>query len=339
MAACLLYAANRWIAQPLYGWPFLHGHLNDLLLIPAALPLTLGIQKWTGLRSHDLPPMIPEILGHLLAWSLVAELAAPSIFPWAIADPYDVLAYSVGAIFAAAWWNGSAIAERAREALKPAKIAQFDPLASHYDWMELLLAGRKLERCRNALWNEIPFLEDVLLVGEGHGKFLAALVRRNPNARVTYVDASAKMLQVARQRLVRATLPIDHVEFVRAELPAWKPSPQRYDLIVTHFFLDCFPHEQLSAVIKTLKRGARPGACWLISDFQIPPVGLARLRAQIIHRLMYAFFRVVTKLPAAALVSPQPFLRECGFVQVCRAEFDRGLLFAELWKRPRPTLT
>jgi SAM-dependent methyltransferase len=259
LAACLFYAANRWIAQPLCGWPILHGHLNDLLLIPAALPLTLGIQKWTGLRSHDLPPTIPEIFGHLLAWSLVAELAAPSIFPWAIGDPYDVLAYSVGAIFAAAWWNGSAIAERARGALKPAKIAQFDPLASHYDWMELLLAGRKLESCRNALWNEIPFLEDALLVGEGHGKFLAALVRRNPNARVTYVDASAKMLEVARQRLVRAALPIDHVEFVRAELPAWKPSPQRYDLIVTHFFLDCLPHEQLSAVIKTLKRGRAAG--------------------------------------------------------------------------------
>jgi hypothetical protein len=35
--------------------------------------------------------------------------------------------------------------------LQPSQVAKFDNLARHYDWMELLLAGGKLERCRNAL--------------------------------------------------------------------------------------------------------------------------------------------------------------------------------------------
>jgi hypothetical protein len=48
---------------------------------------------------------------------------------------------------------------------------------------------------------------------------------------------------------------------------------------------------------------------------------------------MYGFFRVVTKLPASSLVSPQPFLRQHGFVRVRREEFDHGLLSTELWKR------
>jgi hypothetical protein len=48
---------------------------------------------------------------------------------------------------------------------------------------------------------------------------------------------------------------------------------------------------------------------------------------------MYGFFRIVTKLPASALVCPQPFLGRNGFVRVRRAEFDSGLLCAELWKR------
>jgi hypothetical protein len=82
-----------------------------------------------------------------------------------------------------------------------------------------------------------------------------------------------------------------------------------------------------------LQKAARPGACWLVSDFQVPKTGFKRLRAQVIHRLMYGFFRIVTKLPASALVSPQPFLRRYGFVCVRRAEFDSGLLCAELWKR------
>ena len=219
------------------------------------------------------------------------------------------------------------------DALQPAPTAQFDHLARHYDFMETLLAGRKLERCRNAFWDEIPAVESALLVGEGHGKFLKSLLQRNPSVQVTCVDASARMLEVARKRLLRAALPIDHVQFIRAEVPAWNPPAERYDLVATHFFLDCFQRDQLAAVVSSLRRATRPGAWWIVSDFQIPRAGLKRLRALVIHRLMYGFFRIATKLPASALVLPQPFLRQNGFVRVSRSEFDWGLLCAELWKR------
>jgi ubiquinone/menaquinone biosynthesis C-methylase UbiE len=339
LSACSFYAVNRWLIEPICAWPFLHEYFNDLLLIPAALPLVLGLQRWIWLRNHDGPPTASEIFGHLMVWSLVSELAGPFIFPWAISDVLDVSAYSLGALVAGAWWNRRALASWMTDALEPSPTARFDHLARHYDWMELLLAGGKLERCRNAFWNEIPSLQNALLAGEGHGKFLASLLKRNPAARVTCVDASAKMLEIARERLLRAALPLDRVEFICAELPAWKPPAERYDLIATHFFLDCFPRDQLVAVIDSLQKAARPGGRWLMSDFQIPQVSFWRLRAKIIHRLMYSFFRLVTKLPASEVISPQPFLRQCGFVRVCRAEFDRGLLFAELWKRAQRALT
>ena len=333
LSACLLYAVNRWLIEPIYKSPFLHDHFDDLLLIPAALPLILGLQRWIGLRNHDRPPTASEIFGHLLIWSLASELVGPVIFPWAVGDVRDVLAYTLGAVVAGVWWNRKVLAGRVRDALRPSSTARFDHLARHYDWMERLLAGGKLERCRNAFWDEIPSLESALLVGEGHGKFLASLLKRHPGVKVTCVDASSRMLEVARKRLLHAALPLNGVEFLRAELPAWNPPAKRYDLVATHFFLDCFPPDQLAAVINSLQEAARPGACWLVSDFQIPHTGLKRLRARIIHRLMYGFFRIVTKLPASALVSPQPFLRRNGFVRVRRAEFDWGLLCAELWKR------
>jgi ubiquinone/menaquinone biosynthesis C-methylase UbiE len=333
LSACLLYAVNRWLIEPVCKWPFLHEHFNDLLLIPAALPLVLGLQRWLGLRNHDLPPMPSEIFRHLVIWSLVSELLGPLIFPWAVGDILDVFAYALGGLAAGVWWNQRALVGRLKESVRPSQTAQFDRIAGYYDWMETLLAGRKLERCRNAFWDEIPFLENALLVGEGHGKFLASLLQRDPGVRVTCVDASSRMLEIARQRLISAALPADRVEFIRAELPAWNPPAGRYDLLATHFFLDCFPGEELAGVVNCLREAARPGAYWLVSDFQIPGTGLRRLRARIIHRLMYGFFRVVTKLPASALVAPQPFLRQNGFVRVRRAEFDWGLLCAELWKR------
>ena len=331
-SACLFYTVNRWVIEPICTWPILHEHFNDLLLIPAALPLVLRLQRWAGLRNHDLPPTVSEIFGHLLIWSLISEALGPFIFRWSVGDMLDVAAYTFGALIAGVWWNRFALSKSITRSFQPSRVARFDHIAKHYDWMESLLAGTKLERCRNALWDDIPRFDNALLVGEGHGKFLVSLLRRNPGAKVTCVDASEGMLEIARERLRRAALPVDGVEFIRAELPAWNP-PERYDLLATHFFLDCFPREQLCAVINTLQSAARPGACWVVSDFQIPQAGFKRFRAQIIHRLMYSFFRIVTKLPASTLVSPQPFLRQCGFVRVRRTEFDWGLLCAELWKR------
>jgi ubiquinone/menaquinone biosynthesis C-methylase UbiE len=333
LSACFLYSANRWLIKPVCAWPFLQHHFDDLLLIPAALPLILGLQRRLKLRNHDRPPTVAEIFGHLLVWSVISELLGPSIFPWAVRDLLDVVAYALGAVVAGFWWNRKILLNRMTDALQPAPTAQFDHLAGHYDLMETLIAGEKLERCRNAFWDEIPPVESALLVGEGHGKFLASLLQRYPSVEVTCVDASARMLEVARERLLRAALPIDRVQFIQAEVPAWSPPAERYDLVATHFFLDCFPRDQLAAVIGCLQRAARPGAWWLVSDFQIPRAGLKRLRALVIHRLMYGFFRLATKLPASALVLPQPFLRQNGFVRVSRSEFDWGLLFAELWKR------
>jgi ubiquinone/menaquinone biosynthesis C-methylase UbiE len=333
LAACALYALNRWFVGPACSWPFVHLYFDDLLLIPAALPVILGIQRWWGLRTHDLPPTAAEIFGHLVVWSLIAELVGPFLFPWVVGDPGDVAAYGVGAVLAGTWWNRVGLRNVVTSAVQPSPVACFDHLAKHYDWMESLLAGGKLENCRNALWDDIPPLKSALLVGEGHGRFLISLLKRYPAATVTCVDASEQMLNVARRRLQREPFSLQKVEFVHAALPSWNPPRQCYDLIATHFFLDCFPREQLGAVISALEPALRPGACWLVADFQVPRGGFRRQRARVIHWLMYGFFRLATKLPASRLVSPRPFLRGHGFIRVRREEFDWGLLVAELWRR------
>src|ERR1044071_8046631 len=77
----------------------------------------------------------------------------------------------------------------------------FDALAPHYRWMEFMLAGEKLQRCRTAFLNEIRGAWNILLLGEGPGRCLLECVRRFANARITCVDASGPMLTQARRRL------------------------------------------------------------------------------------------------------------------------------------------
>lgn len=106
VAACALYALNRWWLRAHVGGVFLRGYFNDLLLIPAALPLVLWMHRRTGLRADDARPRWREIALHLVVWSVVAEAIAPHLMRWTTGDWRDVLAYSAGALAAGCWWNG-----------------------------------------------------------------------------------------------------------------------------------------------------------------------------------------------------------------------------------------
>ena len=79
---------------------------------------------------------------------------------------------------------------------------------------------------------------------------------------------------------------------------------------------------------------AAPGAAWLLADFQMPSGGLRRCRARVIHAMMYAFFRLVARLPARRLTPPDEFLKAQGFVLAERRTSEWGLLHTDLWERP-----
>jgi ubiquinone/menaquinone biosynthesis C-methylase UbiE len=204
----------------------------------------------------------------------------------------------------------------------------FDMLAPHYRWMERVLAGQKLQRCRTEFLPKIPAPKRALLMGEGHGRFLSDFVKRFPNSEVVCVDASEKMLAQAQRSITDAA----KIEFVAADILDWKPQKE-FDLIVTNFFLDCFTAEQLTIVIKKLADAAPAEANWLVADFCEPATGWKKWRARWILASMYLFFRFATNLPASHLTPPDGFLAQNGFVLQKRAYYDWGLLHADLWRR------
>ncbi len=209
----------------------------------------------------------------------------------------------------------------------------FDRLAPHYRWMEAVLAGSKLQRCRTAFLERVRSAENALILGEGNGRFLQEFLKANAHARVTCLDASRRMLEMARQRVETNTDDLSRVEFVQANALRWNGAERKYDLVVTHFFLDCFPPEPLELLIRNVAANATPQATWLLADFQKPATGMRRWRAALILKMMYAFFGVMTALPAKRLTAPDPFLRELGFQLSERRESEWGLLHSDLWLR------
>ncbi len=209
----------------------------------------------------------------------------------------------------------------------------FDSLAPVYRLMEGIAAGKKLQRCRTAFLEEIEIPRNILTLGEGHGRFLCACRRRFPEAAITCVDTSKGMIRQARQALVKEGLSDQGVTFVEADALAWLPPVAEFDLIVTHFFLDCFRADQLDVIVPRMARAGTSHATWLVADFQTAPHGWRRLRSQAILAIMYRFFRVFALLPAKELVPPDEFLLRSGFSLNRRVEMEWGLLKSEWWTR------
>ncbi len=112
--------------------------------------------------------------------------------------------------------------------------------------MEGLTAGGKLQRCRVAFLREIPVPRNVLLAGEGHGRILPECAKRFPEAKIVVVDSSQRMLDISGRKADP-----ERVEFVLADLLEWEAPRGQFDLIVTNFFLDCFPPGELARSLRT----------------------------------------------------------------------------------------
>ena len=208
----------------------------------------------------------------------------------------------------------------------------FDALAPYYRALEFILAGSLLHRCRTTFLEDAAQARTALLLGEGPGRYLVELLRVNPLVRVTCVDSSARMLTVARQRVWARGLSNQRVRFVCADWADWSGEGGPFDLVATHFVLDCFRADQLAELVPKVGASVSSSAIWVLSDFREPARGWQRIRARIVLKLAYLFFRSATGLSASQLTPPDPFLEADGFQLVQRRLFHHGLLHADLWR-------
>ena len=103
--SCSLYVLNRWGIKPHTHNAFMRFHFNDLLLMPAALPVLLWVQRGLRLRTNDDPPTWNEIALYTVFWSILFEVIGPHLIRGVTGDPWDVAVYFIGAIGAGLWWN------------------------------------------------------------------------------------------------------------------------------------------------------------------------------------------------------------------------------------------
>ena len=218
----------------------------------------------------------------------------------------------------------------------PASAPNFNRLARIYRWLEYFTFGPFLWRCRTHFIPELAHYRHALILGDGDGRFTALLLRENPEIKIHAVDASPRMIEslrhASKRHAARLTTEV-------ADIRTWKPAAfAKYDLIVTHFFLDCLATEEVAALGSRLSPAVDPNALLLVSEFAIPPTIFGRIIATPLVGALYRAFRLITHLRQQSLPDHPNALTVSGWAIQQESTQLFGLLLTQLWRHPSRTL-
>lgn len=211
----------------------------------------------------------------------------------------------------------------------PSAEPGFDCLARVYRWMEWLTFGPFLSRCRNFFLNDLKYCRRALVLGDGDGRFTARLLAHNPEIRVDAVDGSASMLS---ELLRRTGSDRSRVAIRRADLRGWTPRESAYDLVVTHFLLDCLSPDEVALLVRRVRPRISPHAVWLVSEFRVPAGWFGHIVARPLIRFLYWSFGLLTGLKVRCLPDHDKELAGAGFALKREHHSLCGLLVSQIWE-------
>jgi SAM-dependent methyltransferase len=213
----------------------------------------------------------------------------------------------------------------------------FNRLASIYRWMEFFSFGPWLALTRNAFLKDMEHCRRALVLGDGDGRFTRRLLQTNHSVHVDAMDASSAMLEGL---LRRAGLDAHRVRVHHCDLRTWQPTPvterESYDLITTHFILDCLTDHEVQSLAGKARSLCSPDALWVVSDFVIPRGWYGRLVCRPLVSFLYFSFRRLTGLSATSLPDHAVALHQAGFVRRGQIQRLGGLLIGEIWRTSTP---
>ncbi len=211
--------------------------------------------------------------------------------------------------------------------------ANFDRVARPYRVLEYLTMGRVLERTRFHFLDRLVDGRQALVLGDGDGRFLERLLRANPSVRATAVDSSGEMLRLLRARCEAHE---DRLQTVHTNVVNFVgEGDEVYDLVATHFLLDCLSHDEVTGLVERLRPQLRTGALWVVSEFRVPR-GAMNLPSRLLIKALYLAFRLLTGLRQNELPDYSRALAQAGFKPVEQRLFLAGVLSAELWRFAKP---
>lgn len=169
--------------------------------------------------------------------------------------------------------------------------ANYDLIAKNYDSLSRLIFKNAIVKAQKVLLTFIDPPCNILLAGGGTGWILEEMAKSYPKGiRLTYVDSSAKMIEIAGRR----DFGENEIVFKKGDIEEYNSS-EMFDIVMTPFLYDNFTPEKAERVFDRLDKLLIPGGILLYSDFKID-TGANAFWQKILLKVMYLFFRMVSKV-------------------------------------------
>ncbi len=197
-------------------------------------------------------------------------------------------------------------------------IKGYNRLAPVYVWLERLAFGNALMKARLALMSELKEAKQILILGEGDGRFLRRAFDLVPRAQFVVLEQSPKMIELAKNRFSSSEL--RHIDFITADIStALSPNLKgQFDVIISCFFLDMFETAEIRNIIETFSPYLKGTKYWYYVDFRQADKGWQAFHSRVYLRLMYWFFAWQTGLKTQDLVNPHSLFEVLGFKLIKR---------------------
>ncbi len=166
------------------------------------------------------------------------------------------------------------------------------------------------------------------------GAFSRGLLATNPGLTAEVIDSSRSMLDMLEGRIdrmgrtARQRIRLHHSDALSSNAIG------SYDLLVSHFFLDCFFPEQIEQLLDRVLPHARRRAQWVVSEFSVPQRAPASYLSVCIVGLLYRAFGLLTGLAVRELPDYAASFRKRGLTLSREETFLGGLLRSQLWSFP-----
>ncbi|WP_296620448.1 class I SAM-dependent methyltransferase [Marivirga sp.] len=197
-------------------------------------------------------------------------------------------------------------------------MANFNRIASSYDFLKKIIFGEQIEKATNHFLNQMPSNSKILIVGGGTGKILGNF---DSSQVIKYLELSKAMINRANEVKSNAT-----IEFIQSDILEWT-SNEKYDFVITPFFLDCFNEDQLNSIFLKLKNVLNKKGKWIQTDFY------PKNKAQVLMiKIMYAFFILSTNLKTKELANFDLFFEKHQFLLLRKALFYHSMVESKIYQ-------
>ena len=156
----------------------------------------------------------------------------------------------------------------------------YDFVAPFYRYLSRFIFGNRISEATSRFFDRIPPGSKILIIGGGDGDILMDLFKFEKDLKITYLDISSKMIQMAKKK---DPFPSDAVLFYTKENEV---VDEEYDVIITPFFLDQLDQGEIAARARDHLRISNENSMWMVADFYDTRKWYHRL----LLRCMYIFF-------------------------------------------------